>query len=251
VALAAFGPAAAVLARPDLDASWLNELEAERAARLRAPEDRDAFVAAHLLVRLLAAEVRGTSAGTVGLHQRCDRCGGVDHGRPILDGPDELGVSLAHSGGWVAAAVAAHPVGVDVEDGRVRGGRLSPVEALHPAEHDAVRLAGAVGFRRQWTRRECLVKLGRLSLDETRGVDLSALPVDAPRGAGARLCSLDDLVLLDACESASGTVVAVAAVEGTALSLRMVGGSGRLVDISVTDDRRALSDSLTDGAGAR
>jgi 4'-phosphopantetheinyl transferase len=79
--------------------------------RLR-PGDRHLFLVAHALLRVVLGHYLDRRAHEVLL-------GVGDHGKPLLlaaPGPPDLHVSLTHSGGMVACAVAAlGAVGVDVE----------------------------------------------------------------------------------------------------------------------------------------
>jgi 4'-phosphopantetheinyl transferase len=150
--------------------------ERDRAASFRFPRDAADFVAAHVLVRLAAAEVLGTTAERLTLAQRCERCGGP-HGRPsIVESPD-LAVSLSHTRGYVAAAAGSGPLGVDVEASPLRGAEL-PRSVLAPAERAAVAAAEDPGaaYMALWVRKEALVKAGRATLDALDGVDLAANP---------------------------------------------------------------------------
>jgi 4'-phosphopantetheinyl transferase len=163
---------------PDL---VLSREEQERADALHRPADRDDFVAARLLARLLVAEHVGTDPAEVRFVQVCERCGGP-HGRPRVVGHD-VHVSWAHSAGLVAATVDDAPCAIDVESvARLREGEL-PLGVLTDSErswleqqHDQPR-----AFAELWVRKEVLVKLGDATLDAVTDVDvapsLSGLPV--------------------------------------------------------------------------
>ncbi|WP_236242995.1 hypothetical protein [Streptomyces sp. CC228A] len=101
---------------PLLDAVALAPYEQDRAARLAPGQQRDDYLAAHVLVRVCAARLLGVDPAVLVLGQRCAGCGGEDHGRPFLRGLPGVGVSLSHTRGAVAAAAGPGPVGVDVED---------------------------------------------------------------------------------------------------------------------------------------
>jgi 4'-phosphopantetheinyl transferase len=117
-------------------ATLLAGYEWDRAAAFRFPRDAADFVAAHVLVRLVAAELLGPTADRLTLAQRCQRCGGP-HGQPsIVESPD-LAVSLSHTPGYVAAVAGSGPLGVDVEASPYRGGELPPT-VLAPAERAAL-----------------------------------------------------------------------------------------------------------------
>lgn len=100
-----------VAARPIADVArvpaWRGDVEAARAV----PETRRAeHVAARTLLRLLLAEVLDPVAAASPISTRTT-------GQPFLSARPDVGVSVSHSHGWVAAAV--HPgrtgVGVDVQ----------------------------------------------------------------------------------------------------------------------------------------
>ncbi|MEV0968445.1 4'-phosphopantetheinyl transferase family protein [Microtetraspora glauca] len=199
----------------DMAGGTLTEVERSRAERFTREQDRLDFVAAHLLVRHCAAEFLGTRACVLTLVQRCDQCG-KPHGRPSLAEEPDLSVSLAHTSGYVCAAVGHGRVGVDAE--HATGGPADQglaALALTPAE------AALVGrdnrkLIRQWVRKEALVKRGELTLDRLREADLSSLPPDP----GHATLEWQGRHLL---EWTAGTVIASAITDSPA-RLRLLGG---------------------------
>ncbi|NUR83251.1 MAG: phosphopantetheinyl transferase-like protein [Nonomuraea sp.] len=140
---------------------WLTDVERERADRFRFPADRESFVAAHLLVRLCAAELLGTHPGKLTLLQVCD-VHGPGHGRPYLQDAEGVDVSFSHTRGYVCAVAGPGRVGADAE--RVPPGPLQEVLAervLAPGESAATNDE----LIRHWTRKEALIKRGELTLD--------------------------------------------------------------------------------------
>lgn len=91
-------------------------------------------------LRALAERLLLEHTGATGVVRLCPRCGGADHGRPLLTGAGPLPhVSLAYADGLVALAWSHDgPVGVDVE-------REGPP-------------VGTYGDRKAWTRAEALLK---------------------------------------------------------------------------------------------
>jgi len=184
VVLAISLPTACVLAEAGtLGADLLSPAEKERLARFRRPSDGEDFQAAHLLIRKCAARLLGIDSAEVSILQRCATCGGP-HGRPEIAGHPEIGVSLAHSRGVVAAAAGTVPVGIDVEafppaDG-LAVGDLSA--ALTSAEVGAIESASDPqrALLLAWVRKEACLKAGLVDLDGLDGFDLSALTLDAP-----------------------------------------------------------------------
>lgn len=151
---------------------WLTTVELERASRFLIAADRAAFVAAHLLVRLCAAEVLGTPPDRLTLLQHCE-VHGPGHGRPYLREAPELGVSLSHTRGYVCAAAGPGRVGVDAE--RVRPGPLDEALAgVVLTEHERSRVTTYEDLIRLWARKEALIKRGELSLDRMRDGDGAA-----------------------------------------------------------------------------
>src|SRR5215211_7577983 len=152
----------------------LNEQELRRAGAFLKAGDHDDYVAAHGLVRWCARAAAGVPPTPDALVQRCGRCGGP-HGRPRLPTRPDVHLSLSHSAGVVAAAAASSPVGVDVE--RFRPdlvNRWNTSLALSPPE---ARMLAATRdptwtFLLLWVRKEAMVKLGAVTLDGMRGVDL-------------------------------------------------------------------------------
>ena len=165
----------------------LTQEERERANAFAHDADRRDFIAAHRLVRAMAASIIGAPPGTIVLRQRCDTCGGP-HGRPTLPDHPGLHVSLSHAKGVVAAACGDRPVGIDLErwnasqpDHSDLDFALAPAErkrlqsmAASDADADAPVSPAALAFLRLWVRKECLVKLGRITLDQLDSVDFSA-----------------------------------------------------------------------------
>lgn len=163
-------------------ARMLSDAERDRMVRLRFDRDRDDFVAAHVLARACAAAVLDLPASRLTWRQRCPECGGP-HGRPSVAEAPELGVSLAHASGYVAAAAAPGPVGVDLE--AFRSGHGDRELARDRPSQAAGRVRDActgpdVAFLRQWVRREALVKVGALTLDTLWTADLAHLPPGEP-----------------------------------------------------------------------
>lgn len=177
----------------------LDDSELRRAARFRFPSDRADFLAAHLLARACVGAMLHLPATSIDLVQRCAACGG-EHGRPMVVGRPDTHVSWAHARGYAAVAAASVPVGVDVEVLGATSVTADLAEMVLGATGAATILAGADperAFLRQWTRRECLVKLGLITLDRIGTLAL-ADPPDLPRESKPRWQSWrDDLRLLE------------------------------------------------------
>ncbi|MFD3675923.1 4'-phosphopantetheinyl transferase family protein [Streptomyces sp. NPDC058613] len=209
--LALAGPTAAVLAAAGDVRELLTRTELDRAGALRSAGDRDDFLAAHALVRLCAGRLLGRPAHSLTVVQSCGRCP-RPHGRPSLAEAPGTGVSLAHTRGWVAAAAAPGPVGVDLEavDGRPLDWRAA---AQACTEKELAALRAAVdprrAFLRQWVRKESLVKVGAGTLDEAARLDLPVYGREPPRWRGWELVDW----------GGDGVVGCVAAREETRLRL--------------------------------
>jgi 4'-phosphopantetheinyl transferase len=170
----------------------LTDAELERAARLANSPDRDDYVAAHLLVRRVAANQLRVPPPAVKLQQRCEACGGP-HGRPEVPGSNGLWLSLSHTHGWVGAVAADRPCGIDVEivagpptvdlvdtvltEAEQRWMVTLPDNRLPPE------------FARLWVRKEAVVKAGAARLDDIGDLDvLGDSPIEA---AGCEVRDVD------------------------------------------------------------
>ncbi|WP_320774140.1 4'-phosphopantetheinyl transferase family protein [Streptomyces sp. CRN 30] len=155
----------------------LDAAERRRAAALRRPAERALYVAAHGALRRLLGDRLGVPPAEVELTRLpCPGCGGP-HGRPAVAGSagDAVHFSLSHTAGLALVALAARPVGVDVE--RVPEPRLAEdaARSLHRAERAELALLSAGArpgaFARCWTRKEAYLKATGegLSGDALRG----------------------------------------------------------------------------------
>ena len=167
--------------RSTASADLLTEPERLRAQRFRREDDRLDFIAAHLLAREVVAELLGVASAEVRLAQSCPDCGADDHGPPRVSVPGHAGVftSWSHSAGRIGAVAALAPVGFDLERVTSSQGITDTGEhVLSPGELAQVRDAAdpRVAFLHWWTRKEALVKVGAIELDDFGGTDLSGHP---------------------------------------------------------------------------
>ena len=210
--------------RPDL----FTDAEKDRMSRLRRPQDRDDFLAAHLLVRTCAARLIGLATEEISIVQRCRTCGGP-HGRPEIVGHPGVRASLAHSRGVVAAAAGRMPVGVDVEAVPAAGGPTADElsVALTPGEIAAIETAADSGrsLLLAWTRKEACLKAGLVDLEGLHRFDLSNLGSDVPgehltpRSTSLGSGRLGRWTVHDWWDAATGAVGTVVAPAGAALTL--------------------------------
>jgi 4'-phosphopantetheinyl transferase len=154
-----------VLAQFEDPREALTRTERDRADALSRPADREAFVAAHLLVRLCAASVLRTDPSALSVLQWCDSCES-HHGAPSITEAPELAVGWSHTKGGVAAAAGCGPLGVDIERLAPRSSTVLPRRMLTPLERLWLSESTDVdtAFLQLWTRKESLIKIGRLSL---------------------------------------------------------------------------------------
>lgn len=158
---------ASASSRPAL-VDLLDARERRRADGLRLDVDRDLFVSARALARLLLGARLGIPPRAISLEETCRRCGG-DHGKPRLaaaHGPRPVAFNLAHAGTRSVVAVThGADVGVDVERVRALDARTVATlstQVLGPAEraHLAV-LPGAerpAALSAWWARKEAVLK---------------------------------------------------------------------------------------------
>ncbi|RNL85121.1 4'-phosphopantetheinyl transferase superfamily protein [Halostreptopolyspora alba] len=158
------------LASPGL-LELLDERERGRHDRFRLAADRDRYVVAHALARLVCARAAGCDPGEVAFRLHCRSCArdpskrGDSHGKPHPDGPARgLEISHSHSGERVVVALTRGvPVGVDVE-GVSAERDIEGVAEIALAENERAALdtmpAGdrVAGFFGYWARKEALLK---------------------------------------------------------------------------------------------
>ncbi|GAA2491480.1 hypothetical protein GCM10010406_29470 [Streptomyces thermolineatus] len=167
-----------------LRADLLDDGERERAARFRREEDRTRYVASHIGLRRLLGAYLGTAPAAVAfVREPCPLCA-APHGRPAVAGQAEeasgLHFSLSHSGGFALVALAAAPVGADLEEVPRPDVADGLASQLHPREQQQLAaLAPAdrpAAFARCWTRKEAYLK--------GTGAGLGEAPSHTPVGAG-------------------------------------------------------------------
>ncbi len=157
----------------------LDDAERARAARFAFHEDRQAYVAAHALLRAALSQQAGGPP-------RDWRFAATELGKPyLIDPPRDLRFSMTHTRGMVAVAVTEGvEIGVDVEPANRRAESMkladrffAPKEAamLRALEGDARREA----FFAIWTLKEAVVKATGEGL--SRGLDSFTIFLDPPR----------------------------------------------------------------------
>ncbi|MFB7512130.1 4'-phosphopantetheinyl transferase family protein [Streptomyces sp. NPDC056144] len=175
---AAVATTAEVLDHPELHEGLLAPWELRRLDAIRVPARRADVVAARLLLRLCVARCTGRPPGEAAPAQHCPGCGRYGHGRPYLPDRPDLGISLSHADGLVAAAVGPGAVGIDVEPAARRPGPPSTLGRMLPEA--AVREAAAApdpeaALLRLWVRGEALFKAGQARIDEAGESGLTTL----------------------------------------------------------------------------
>lgn len=137
---------------------------------------RSEHLAARTLLRRLLAEVVGPSAAREEVAAR-------SHGQPHLPARSDIGISLSHTDGWVAAAVhtGGGAIGVDAQAPTPVSDRLIRRCCL-PADRAALaempETARDRAFAWVWTAQEACVK--------ATGAGIAGLPWTIPVGVGQR-----------------------------------------------------------------
>ncbi|MGA4997283.1 4'-phosphopantetheinyl transferase family protein [Streptomyces arboris] len=131
----------------------------DRAAASRLPPWRaEEYAASRTLLRALLREIGEDVAG--------GPVAARSSGRPYLPGRPDLGVSLSHSSGWVAAAVGqGRDVGVDVQTPVHASGRLLRL-CCSPADAEALAVLPEARRRREFAwiftvQEACVKAVGR------------------------------------------------------------------------------------------
>jgi 4'-phosphopantetheinyl transferase len=195
------------------------------------------FLAAHVGVRMLASYRLAWGDGTAPLPSTAPELEEfgwhtLPSGKPMLtyrDGrPQPLHVSVAHGGGYAAAAVCDHgPIGIDAEHIEPRR-RILPIAQRFYAADEYARLASCgedertALFHQWWTRKEAVLKATGVGLRGGLTVRVDA----APDADGWREVRLDDhpapLFVRDL-RTPDPSLVAAIAIEGQPAALQQVG----------------------------
>jgi 4'-phosphopantetheinyl transferase len=154
-----------IMLEPDSDAivalrPFLDPSERSRADRFRVAADREAYIAAHALIRvMLSRRVADIAPADWRFHV-------TESGKPVLDpdqGPSDLHFSLSHTRGLVACAIGwPYALGVDAEAWRAQAPLelatlyFAPAEARLVAERAPAERRST--FYRLWTLKEAYLK---------------------------------------------------------------------------------------------
>ncbi len=149
----------------EADRAILSDSERARADRFVVAHGTRRFTAGRARMRRVLAEVLGMVPGALAIQEG-------DRGKPFLPGGPEF--NLSHTGAVALFAVAAFPVGVDVE-------RCRPLEpgvadlVFTAAERAAWAESGwaEAVFYRGWTRKEAVLKARGGSLAQMSSIEVS------------------------------------------------------------------------------
>ncbi|GAA0438594.1 4'-phosphopantetheinyl transferase family protein [Streptomyces luteireticuli] len=203
---------------PESLAVLLDGRDRARGRRILGETDRQRFLAAWVLTRLVLGERLGVDPAMLSFDRTCAHCGDRTHGKPVVEtagvGPD---FSLSHVGGLAVVAVSDRAVGVDIED--ATAGEQPLASAL--TERERATCLSYTDFARLWTRKEALLKaVGEgLGIHPRRIEILGSTPVALPEELGSpRDFALCDLPL-------PAPYVGSLAVRGPQPSLSVRGGA--------------------------
>ncbi|GAA0319539.1 hypothetical protein GCM10010302_68430 [Streptomyces polychromogenes] len=174
-----------VARRPDLTHLPLCLSSAEqRVARALPAWRRSEWMAGRLLAKRLAGELVGAPAGEVEVLPRED---GSPHlvvgGRPL----PSLHVSISHTPGHAAAALAPGPVGVDLcETASAAAVRRVAEHAFSPGELSLIAADGAEALAGAWALKEAAVKADRDGVFGTAPRRIPLLGLRPPALGGPR-----------------------------------------------------------------
>lgn len=196
---------------------WLDEVERDRAARLRLPLDRTRFINRRAFLREVLATYLGTSPEFIRFRTSM-------YGRPALDFETDLTFSASHSqGSAVVVVTRERAVGVDIERSTTIEGILEMARQLfHEDEVQALQSSPASErstlFLSIWTRKESLVK----AIGAGLSMPLDGFSVLTPGGsAGGRPYDADGLLpFAFAPLDVPAGYVATVAVAGTRVNIR-------------------------------
>ena len=130
----------------------------------RTPARRKARLERRLLLRVLAARWLAAPAAEVRVAR--SPAAGLE-----IVAPRRLYASVASRGAWTVVAVAAEPIGVDVE--QVAPLVHRPLDLLNPQLAGALKCADSVAFAEAWTALEAFLKLTGAGLAGLSSVTLT------------------------------------------------------------------------------
>lgn len=185
----------AVLASAPPPGDWLSPSEQARAAAMRAPARHAQYLAGHWLLRTLLARAHGGDPRDYPLQER-------ENQPPAVAGA-ALCTALSHGGDYIAAAVSAAAIGIDLEPRtprpalrRLQHLLLNPEEPPDSLDDDAL--------LQRWVIKEALIKRDHGSaLPETLAA-IHIRPAQAVAAADVRLWTTVDFHLAVAPAGADG-----------------------------------------------
>jgi 4'-phosphopantetheinyl transferase len=235
----------------------LDDVERARLERFRNAGDRERFVAAHALLRIMVGRRLGCAPERVTLTFTCPRCGGP-HGPPRLvdrDRRQTLHLSLAHAGARVLVAVsAAGPVGVDVDEEAATAFSGFDAVALGAVERSTIaRLPPsrrALARVTAWVRKEAVLKATGDGLNVPPGdVVVSALG-EPPRLLDWDGAPADPVHLQDIDVAADGYSACVAVVSALEPAFLVGGGEALLIGRRSRADQGVPASAATSRASS-
>ena len=147
---------------PPVLRSLLQPDEIARAERYHRVEDRQRFVYARGLLRMLAGRYTGQPPGQVRFTKDAN-------GKPVLAGDTGWHINVSHSGNWILLAIGKTDLGVDVEEMQPQFAFSDILPTSFSPAEQAYVSAGADSRRRfyqLWTRKEALIKATGKGMDD-------------------------------------------------------------------------------------
>lgn len=149
------------LAREPLRNDWLDDEEHARAQRFASDALRDRFTASHCALRRVLGNATGVAPHAVMLSRDT-------FGKPHLAGQPDVHFNLSHSDMHALIAVAAQPVGIDLERWIASPTDALAAEILHPAEmrvwHSLAQDRRSQHLTDLWSGKEAILKAAATGL---------------------------------------------------------------------------------------
>lgn len=153
-------------ALPSHEFPYMSLAERHRLSRYRRAIDRSRYILGTMLLRVAVADSLGGDPSQVRISRAC-ACG-AEHGRPRVEGDQQIALSLSHSANTAVVAVSSNgPVGVDLEAKAKDYDSLAAISGVLSDRELKEALSAGMStayLLRVWTLKEAVLKAAGVGL---------------------------------------------------------------------------------------